>query len=78
MMPKRPCASSAIPAGEKDSAVLRQKIPQAIKLERRSIGTHERLDEIAADRIVIVDEAVTEIADPEFVAFHESKSPREH
>ena len=27
------------------------------------------------DRIVIVDEAVTEIADPEVAAFHESKSP---
>ena len=61
--------------GEEDSGILRQKIPQAVKLERRSIGTHERLDEIAADRIVIVDEAVTEIADPEVAAFHESKSP---
>ena len=60
--------------GEEDSGILRQKIPQAVKLERRSIGTHERLDKIAADRIVIVDEAVPEIANPEF-AFHESKAP---
>ena len=61
--------------GEEDSGILRQKIPQAIKLQRRSIGTHERLDQIAADRIVIVDEPVTEITDPEVAAFHESKSP---
>ena len=61
--------------GEEDSGILRQKIPQAVKLERRSIRTHERLDEIAADRIVIVDEPVTEITDPEVAAFHESKSP---
>ena len=60
---------------EKHSVGERQKIPQAVKLERRSIGTHERLDEIAADRIVIVDEPVTEIADPEVAAFHQSKSP---
>jgi hypothetical protein len=59
---------------EKDSARLREKIPQAIKLERCAIEAHERLDKIAVDRIVIIDEAVPEIADPK-VAFHESKSP---
>ena len=61
--------------GEEDSGILRQKIPQAVKLERRSIRTHERLDEIAVDRIVIIDEAVTKIADPKVAAFHEGKSP---
>ena len=61
--------------GEKDSVTLREKIPQAIKLERRSIGAHQRLDESARVRIVIVDEAVTEIADPKVAAFHQSKSP---
>ena len=55
------------PGGEEDSGILRQKIPQAVKLERRSIGTHERLDEIAGDRIVIVDEPVTEITDPKLL-----------
>ena len=60
---------------EEDSGILREKIPQAVKLERRSIGAHERLDKIAVDRIVIIDEAVTEIADPKVAAFHESKSP---
>ena len=43
--------------GEEDSGILRKKIPQAVKLERRSIRAHERLDEIAADRIVIIDQA---------------------
>src|SRR5262245_35527007 len=61
---------------EKDSARLREKIPQAIKLQRRSIRPHERLDEIAADGIVVIDETVTEITDPEFVALQQSKSPR--
>src|SRR5206468_10486654 len=60
---------------EKDSARLREKIPEAIKLQRRSIRPHQRFDEIAADRIVIVDEAVTKIADPKFVAFHKGKTP---
>src|SRR6266576_3772132 len=60
---------------EKDSARLREKIPQTIKLERRSICPHERLDEIAADRIVVVDQAVPKIAHPKVGAFHESKSP---
>ena len=61
--------------GEEDSGILRQKIPQAVKLKRCSIGTHERLDEIAADRIVIVDQAITEVADPKFVALYQSKTP---
>src|SRR5262245_57143157 len=34
------------------------------------------LDKIAADRIIIVDATITEIADPEFVALHQSESPR--
>jgi hypothetical protein len=49
---------------EEDSGILRQEIPQAVKLERRSIRTHERLDEIAADRIVIIDQAIPKIAYP--------------
>ena len=53
--------------GEKDSARLREKIPQAIKLQRRSIRPHERLDEIAGDRIVIVDETIPKIADPKLL-----------
>ena len=61
-------------SGEKDSVAQREKIPQAVKLEGRSIGAHERLDKSARDWIVIVDEAVTEIADPEF-AIHKRKSP---
>ena len=61
--------------GEVNAGTQRKKIPQAIKLERRAIGAHKRLDEIAADRIIIVDEAVTEIADPKF-AVYKSKSPR--
>jgi hypothetical protein len=62
-------------SGEKDSGILRQKIPQTIKLERRSIGAHKRLDEIARHWIVIVDKAVTEIADPKLV-FNQRESPR--
>ena len=34
--------------GEKDSASLRENIPQAIELERRSIRAHQRLDEGAS------------------------------
>jgi len=60
--------------GEKDTVAQRQKIPQTVKLKWRSIGAHQRLDESARDRIVIVDETITEIADPESV-FHERKSP---
>lgn len=62
--------------GEEDAVAERQKIPQAIKLERRSIRPHERLDEIAADRIVVIDQAVPKIAHPKVGAFHEGKSPR--
>src|ERR1044071_8225543 len=62
--------------GEENSVGERQKIPQAIELEWSSIGAHERLDEIPGDRIIVVDQAVTEIANPQFVAFHQSKSPR--
>src|SRR5260370_23703687 len=50
--------------GEEHAVGERQKIPQAVKLERRSIGTRERLAEIAADRIVIGHEAIPEIAHP--------------
>src|SRR5439155_2671847 len=61
---------------EKHSVGERQKIPQAVKLERRSIGTHERLDEsLRSGPIVNVNESVTEITDPKVAAFHESKSP---
>src|SRR5215468_4493980 len=67
-------AKEAVPfvsdsSSEKDSARLREKIPQAIKLERCAIGAHERLDEIARDRIVIIDQAVTEVTDPKVGAF---------
>jgi hypothetical protein len=61
---------------EKDSISEWQKIPQAVKLKRRSIGAHERFDKIAADWIVIVDEAVPKIADPQFVALYQRESPR--
>ena len=63
-------------SSEKDSARLREKIPQAIKLKRCAVGAHERLDKRAGSWIVIVDQAVTEVTDPEFVALHQSKSPR--
>src|SRR5437870_1168449 len=61
-------------SGAKDSVAQREQIPPAVKLEGRSIGAHERLDKSARDWIVIVDEAVTKIADPEF-AIHKRKSP---
>ena len=51
-----------------------EKIPQAIKLQRRAIGTHQRLDESAGGRVINVDLAVTEIADPKF-AVKLSESP---
>ena len=60
--------------GEINSIPQRKKIPQAIKLKRRAVCAHQRLDESAGDRIVIVDKAVTEIADPEF-AINLSESP---
>ena len=60
---------------EIDSTTQREKVPQAVKLEWCSISAHERLDESARVRIVIVDKAVPEIADPKVAAFHESKSP---
>src|SRR5262249_21745830 len=59
----------------KDSVTQGKHIPQAIDLEWRAIGAHQRLNESACSRVVNVDESVTEIADPEF-AFHESESPR--
>src|SRR5882724_11446384 len=58
-----------------NSVSQRKKIPQTIKLERRAIGTHQCLVESAGDRVVIVDATISEIADPEFVAFHKRKSP---
>src|SRR5437899_5123671 len=61
-------------SGEKDSVAQREKIPQAVKLEGRSIGAHERLDKSARDWFVIVDEAITEVADREFAIF-KRKSP---
>src|SRR5437763_1689211 len=61
--------------GEEDAVAERKKIPQAIKLQRRAIGTHERLDESAGDRIVIVDATIPKIAHPKVAAFHEGKSP---
>src|SRR5947208_9161137 len=61
-------------SGEKDAIAQREKIPQAVKLEGRSIGAHERLDKSARDWIVIVDEAVTKIGDPE-VAIIRRKYP---
>src|SRR5205823_3628780 len=60
---------------EKDAVSLRKHIPQAVELEGRTIGAHQRLDKGAARRIVNVNEAVTEVADPKFIAFYESKSP---
>src|SRR6266436_648303 len=53
--------------GEVSASPQREKIPQAVKLKRRAIGAHERLDESAGRRIVNVDESITEIADPKFV-----------
>src|SRR5204863_5549046 len=61
--------------GKVNSVAQRKKIPKSIKLQRRSICPHERLDEIAADRIVVVDQAVPKIANPKVGAFHEGKSP---
>jgi hypothetical protein len=61
--------------GEKNSTRLNQHIPQAIELEWGSIGLHQRLDKGPARRIVNVNKAVTEVADPEFITFYESKSP---
>src|SRR5258708_5206082 len=62
------------PSGEINSATQREKIPQAIKLEWRAIGAHERFDESSRHRIVNVNEAITEIADPKMTS-HLSKSP---
>src|ERR1043166_2249318 len=61
-------------SGEKDAVAEWEKIPQALKLERCSIGSHERLDEVTRNRIVVVDAAITEVSDPEPV-LNESKSP---
>src|SRR5438046_31046 len=60
---------------EIDSTTQREKVPKAVKLERRSISAHERLDEsLRNGRIVNVNESIPEIADPKFTA-NESKSP---
>src|SRR5215470_16932207 len=61
--------------GEINAGAQRKKIPQAIKLQRRTIGLHQRLDESAGRRIVNVNQSVTEVADPKFVV-HQSESPR--
>src|SRR5690242_10440702 len=60
---------------EKDATSLRKHIPQAVELKGRTVSAHQRLDKAAARRIVNVNDAVTEVADPEFIAFYESKSP---
>src|SRR5438093_8258005 len=60
--------------GEVNAVTEWKQIPEAIELQRRSIGAHKCLDEGAGDRIVIVDSAVPEIADPKAV-LHEGKSP---
>src|SRR5438874_13352685 len=60
--------------GEIDATAKRQQIPQAIKLQRSSIGTANCSEESARRRIVIIDPSIAEIADPEFVAFHQGKS----
>ncbi len=73
--PKQAVAFVRYPGGEINAATERKKIPQPVKLKRGAIGAHKRLDEIAGDRIVIVNQAVTEIADPK-LAVHESESPR--
>ena len=59
--------------GEEDAVGEWQKIPQAIKLEQRSIGPHERLDEIAADRIVIVDEPIPKLPTQKLITLYQSK-----
>src|SRR5437763_8299037 len=62
-------------SGEENSSSLRgEHIPQAVKLERRSVGAHQCLDKGARDRIVDVNESVSKITDPEPV-FRQSKSP---
>jgi hypothetical protein len=63
-------------SGEINSIAQRQKVPQTIKLQWRSIGAHERLDEIARHRIVIVDKAVTEIADATYFSRAENRDWR--
>jgi hypothetical protein len=55
--------------GEEDSGILRQKIPQAVKSERCAIGSHQRLDKSAGVRIVIVDQSVSEVANPKFAIY---------
>src|SRR4029077_20190715 len=60
--------------GEGNPSAQGKKIPQAIKLQRRAIGAHQRLDESAGGRIINVDLAVTEITDPKF-AVNLSESP---
>src|SRR5262249_10114143 len=60
-------------SGEINAGTKWKHIPQAIKLERRSISLHQRLDERAGRRIVNVDESITEIADPKFVV-HQGES----
>jgi hypothetical protein len=62
-------------SSEKHSVGEWQKIPKAVKLQRRSIRPLERFYKIAADWIVIVDESITEVANPKVGAFHERKSP---
>ena len=59
---------------EINAVAQRKKVPQAIKLKRRAIGSHQRLDKSAGHRIVIVDETISEIANPEFV-FDQRESP---
>src|SRR5215471_1935694 len=61
-------------SGEIHAVAEREHIPQAVKLERRAIGAHERFDESTRHRIVNVDESITEIADPKLV-IHGGKSP---
>src|ERR1041384_8237023 len=61
--------------GEINAVAERKKIPKSIKLKRGPIGSRQRLDKGAGSWIVIIDESIPEVANPEF-ALNKSKAPR--
>src|SRR4051794_7497247 len=62
--------------GEEDTFWLWKEIPQPLELKRRSIQSHQRFQESAGGRIVVVNLSVPEISNPQLVTFNECEAPR--
>ena len=60
--------------GEIDEAIVPEQAPQAVKLERDPENVSRSAKKTAVPRVINIDSAVAEIADPE-LSIHNFKSP---